>query len=269
MSQKVLFLDLDGTLLNDKKTISGNDSSILYNYVKDGNDVIITSGRSHMSLQVIEQELYLQKQDGYTIAFNGGVVYNRKTKEKLQEMLMDYEKSVDILKFLKKFTSNIICYADDKIYIENFTKEIMYYITNTKIAPFRVSSFLRKIKQPFHKIVVLGEEAELLIIKEKFYEQNIANDIDCFFSSHNLLEFNPSNYSKGTAVSFIMNLPEFKGKTSIVVGDSYNDIPMFKAADISIAVANSDQEVKDNADYVTQSTNNDGILNEIIEKYTK
>ena len=69
----------------------------------------------------------------------------------------------------------------------------------------------------------------------------------------------PENIDKGNAVIFLKNLLNFKGKV-IALGDSQNDLPLFRVADIKVAVSNALPEVKAVADIVLDKPNGEGVV---------
>ena len=76
MKQKTLFLDLDGTLLNDEKQITPGNRRALETALDAGHRVVITTGRPLVSAIKQSQSLGLTGKGCYLIAFNGGIVYD-------------------------------------------------------------------------------------------------------------------------------------------------------------------------------------------------
>ena len=263
----VIFADLDGTLLRDDKSIPQSNLDAIKQIINMGIEFVVCSGRSHMSLRNINYQLNLDNKIGYGIGFNGGSVFQRKPYSVLFEHKIDNKLAREILKFSTKFDVETMFYADSLLNVSKVTDQVIQYSKHSVIIPKRVRHIVRDCNSEVNKIILMGNNSILKNIQYKFNKTELSNIIDLCFSSHNLLEFNPININKGSGVKYIMSLDQFKGKKSIGIGDSYNDIPMFKECDLSIATANSDDEIKNNADYVTNNTNNDGILVEILEKY--
>lgn len=69
----------------------------------------------------------------------------------------------------------------------------------------------------------------------------------------------PKDVDKGRGVLFIKNLLNFKGKV-IAFGDSQNDIPLFRVADVKVAVSNALPEIKELADIVLDKPNGQGVI---------
>lgn len=291
MKYDIVFVDLDGTLLRDDKSIPQENIDSIRKLINSGVEFVLCSGRSHMSLKQIEKQLGISEDEGYGIAFNGGSVYKRnpniyntegrnyleresqssvsklKKHELLFEESFDQKRSDIILKFCKNYNAERMCYTENMLCVEKMTPTVIEYSRNSVLLPRRVHNLVISIKSNINKIIMIGDNEELKKAEKDFKNLDIYNDVDCFFSAKRLLEFNPKNINKGSAIKYILNIKEFKGKKSLAIGDSYNDIPMFEACDFSVACANSDDEVKKHASAVTEKTNNDGVLSEIIERF--
>lgn len=265
MKYDVLFADIDGTLLRDDKSMPQNNLDTIKILKENNIEFVLASGRSYMSLKNISSEYMLD--NNYGISFNGDTVYKSKPFEFIYSDKLSQDISLTILKFLKGVNAEVFFYANDMLWIENVTPWAIKYSRHSMLCPKRVYSLEKSCKFDLNKIIVFGDNKILSEIQEDFSHTNIHNAVNCCFSSENLLEFNTCNNDKGTALNHIMNLPQFKGKKSIAVGDSFNDIPMLKSADLSFAPSNSPQAIKDSADIVLKSSNNDGILTEILENY--
>ncbi len=267
MNYDVVFMDLDGTLLRDDKSIPDNNINALKKMNEMGIDIVIASGRSYMSLKNMNDELGIGNIKGYNIAFNGSSIFERCPYNLIYDKKIDSKTSLHIHTFLKSFNAEIFVYADNMLWVENITDTVIRYSRHSMILPKRTRNLRQACKLSANKIITIGDNKKLKEIQREFYNTKMCENINCCFSSNNLLEFNTVNDNKGTAVKYIMNLPEFKGKRSLAIGDSYNDIPMLEECDFSLVPSNSNAEVKNSAKAVLTTDNNDGILSEVLEKY--
>lgn len=79
-----------------------------------------------------------------------------------------------------------------------------------------------------------------------------------------LLEIAPAGNSKGSGVMHLCEVLGLNKDEICVFGDYINDLPMFRAAGMSVAVGNADDEVKKKATFVTSSNNEDGVANAVL-----
>ena len=87
------------------------------------------------------------------------------------------------------------------------------------------------------------------------------------FSMDTYLEYCPPGATKAAGVDFLCEYLKVPLKNTVAAGDERNDIPMLQEAHIGVAMKNAKDEVKACADYVTQHTNNESGIAEVIEKF--
>ena len=79
--EKVLVLDIDGTLTNSEKQITPSTKAGLQEIMKRGHKVILASGRPTPGMRRYEEELELDQYDGYLLSFNGAKIVSSKSGE--------------------------------------------------------------------------------------------------------------------------------------------------------------------------------------------
>ncbi|MBE7037241.1 MAG: Cof-type HAD-IIB family hydrolase, partial [Ruminococcaceae bacterium] len=79
MTEKVLVLDIDGTLTNSDKEITDNTRQAIIDVQKRGHIVMLASGRPTPGMRRYEKELELEKYGGYLLSFNGGRIIECRT----------------------------------------------------------------------------------------------------------------------------------------------------------------------------------------------
>jgi Cof subfamily protein (haloacid dehalogenase superfamily) len=116
---------------------------------------------------------------------------------------------------------------------------------------------LMKLTTPVAKLLAvarLGEEAILHDLRQVF-----DRSLSCVFSHGNLLEIMQTGVSKGKA---LLRLSESLGivtENVVAIGDSENDLSMFAAAGLTIAMGNGIEEIKATANWVTSTNNEAGV----------
>lgn len=263
-----LLLDLDFTLLNNNREISEKNRLAIKEAGKKGVKTVICTGRSYMSAQKFIDRLELNKKGNYAIAYNGGIIYEPYNNNILTEHKLKKEHCIEIIKELKKFDIGIIVYSTDTLVIEKRTKEIDDYCRISALEPMITLKFEDFIGNNISKILIKANNREVLEkIELHFKALDISKKITMFFSSSDLFEFNPLNIDKGSAVLDLSRLTGIPTSKFIACGDNHNDISMIKNAGLGIAVKNGINEIKAAADYVTQRTNDEDAIAEVIEKF--
>ena len=109
---KILFTDLDGTLLNSQKEISSVDLEAIARTAHKGNITVVTTGRSLSSaMPYIEKTASVQK-DCYAIVYNGGLIYNCKTQKPIFERTIPLPYVQYIFQQAEKFNIHCQTYQD-------------------------------------------------------------------------------------------------------------------------------------------------------------
>lgn len=98
MKYKLLVLDLDGTLTNQKKEVTEHTRRTLIEAQERGVKIVLASGRPTYGVAPLAEILELQKYEGYILSYNGGEIIDWKTGEMMYENVLD----PDILPYLYK-----------------------------------------------------------------------------------------------------------------------------------------------------------------------
>lgn len=278
MKNYVIFMDLDGTLLTDDKKICRENYLARKKLNELGATLVIATGRSPASVKSIEPKIGLLEFEGYYITFNGVTILDKKStgikkKNYNYKPIFNYittpKTGNKIMNFVKKYKDiEVGYYADSILHINRDSQRLKEYSKTVQLTAKIVES-VYNLRVDFNKIICVGDRDKLLKIQEDFTKVKDLLYTDAIFSSKNMLEFNPCFINKGSAAKKILSRPEFKYKDNyvIAIGDAENDIPMFEIADLAIAVKGSSEKVINAAHVVSEKTNNEGILDEVIEKY--
>ncbi|MCR5202973.1 MAG: ATP-dependent zinc metalloprotease FtsH [Lachnospiraceae bacterium] len=265
---EALILDVDGTLVGSDKKVHEKTKLAIVDAMKRGKKVAIASGRSIAGIRHTAAAIELDKFGGYVIAFNGTTVVNCKTGECIYNQVLPDEVIPKVYEAAKVLNVGIVIYNDAKkeMLVGNGINE--YITLDAKACDVTINepqNFLRSINFPVNKILLSGipeRMTEVLqIMKDKFGDKlNIFRSDPCY------VEILPKFVDKAVAIDKLAKFLELDKKKVICVGDSFNDISMIKYAGLGVAMGNAQQEVKDIADVVTASNDEDGIA-DVIEKY--
>lgn len=264
---KILFLDLDQTLLRDDKSVSEKNREAIHTALKKGNYIVLATGRPVDSGRRVVKELGLSQPGCYMIAYNGGLIYDCAADKVLVEHTMSIEDVEYLFQKAEEDGLYIQTYTQNYIITQKRTRETQYYIDHTGME-CKVGEVASLIDDEPHKVLLieLEDHEKLVRFKEK-NAQWAEQHSECFFSSPQYLEYCPKGVNKGSGVEYIRKLLNVKKENTIGVGDEENDIPLLQQAAIGIAVKNASDTVKEAADFVTEHDNNEDAIAEVIEKY--
>ncbi len=270
MSQKILFTDLDDTLLDNDKNVSDEDLNAINKMIKAGHRFVIATGRPVYSAKVVAKELDLYRDGIFLISSNGGVIFDCGREETIHALTVDDDIVDKMFRAASAEGLHIHTYTDTHVVSLRETEELKIYSEKIKM-PYRI---LKRIPEdlpgPAPKMIVMsikeGSRGILKDFRDK-YADLTAGRLDSVFSNDYLLEFLPVGTSKGRAATKLCNLLGIPLSDSVAAGDESNDISMIEAAGVGVVVKNGTDKAKSHADYVTKRTNNESAIAEIIEKF--
>lgn len=265
MAYKLLITDLDGTLLNDASTISERNKDAIGRAEAKGVRTVISSGRSYQSIRYFEKKLWPDLKGHYGIGFNGGMVYESDTQRILMEQRLANLTALEVIQALRRFDVDILVYIDYELIAEKLSEQIGAY-TDKSMLPVTFIEDFGRIEEDVSKVLLKGTLDNLTMVYEHMKDRD-GVDYNVFFSSDSLLEFCPIQAHKGYGLEYLCRYLGIDQKDVIAVGDQHNDISMIQAAGLGVAVQNALPEVKAAADIVTEATNDQNAIAEILEKY--
>lgn len=250
MSKKIIFFDVDGTLISYSKTphIPKKTIHTLKELQANGHQLIIATGRSYPFTKRLMGKLNIQTailNNGAQIISNDQIIYEKRIDQASSKMI--YDAIIDS-------SFPIIAFDDQRIYIRNISKESLDYILNeieegniVQIITDTVFDFLsiNLYEVPDHISKLLLE------IPDIEYAQN---------------EIKAAGISKGSALRYLSSTFGYLYDDMITVGDGIHDISMFHESAISIAVKNAPESVKDSASIVLSYDIEKGGLFEVFKE---
>lgn len=267
-NRKIIFLDLDGTLLNDRKEFTPGNRKAIKEALKAGHSVVIATGRPLFSALAQAEDLGLVGKGCYIISYNGGDIYDTEKKESLYRKTIPLSYVRYIFDAAREMGLHCQTYNDVEILTETDNPSLQYYMKLTKVRSRVVPDVITELgKDPVKLIVIDIDDHEKLVDFRNRTAKWCEGKLDRFFSSPIYLEHVAPGISKGQAIHFLCEHLGIPLANTIAAGDAENDISMIQEAGIGVAMANAEPAVKAAADYITKRTNNEDGVSEIIGKF--
>ncbi|SHM27318.1 hypothetical protein SAMN02746066_01344 [Anaerosporobacter mobilis DSM 15930] len=263
---KAIALDIDGTLTNTKKEVTPRTKKAVSRAMEADKVVIVASGRPTAGIRGISDTLKLEEKGGYILAFNGARIMNCKTREVIYQNMLPQDMIPVLYKEAVEHNVSIITYeGDDVICGCNHDKyvDIEAKINNIKVND--VDNFDQYVTFDVNKCLMTGDPEKLAIL-EKEMQQKYGDRLSIYRSEPFFLEFMPLNVDKANSLAHLLEHLGLKREELIAIGDGFNDLSMIKYAGLGVAMSNAQEIVKENADKVTKSNEEDGVAH-IIEEY--
>ena len=266
--------DMDETFLDSGHEVPETNIEAIRELRKLGCLFVPASGRAYgsvmESLHAIPPELL---EGSYLISYNGGCLNRIGDAEPLSYHTLPHEKAEALYAYGIKLgcVSMHVYEVSGKVWGWNLQpEEVDYLAGHMDIEPTDATSldFLKDV--PIAKMLYcIPDGTEELQRIEREMPEELKRGTSTTFSSGRYLEFNPEGVNKGQGLRNLAKLLHIDLAETIAVGDAANDASMVDAAGVGVCVANARDGLDRIADYRAASTNDDGVMKEILEKIVR
>lgn len=266
--KKVLFVDLDGTLLDDKKQVAGKNREMIEKAMEAGHQVILNTGRPTVSARIVAKQLNLDRPGCYIVTYNGGEIYDTYREETLFRKTIPKAYVRRIFDEAHKAGLHCQSYDHQGILAERDCAMLQRYMKRTNVQARILPDVTAVMKEDPVKMIVMDMDDHQKLVA---FQQELADwtrdKMDVVFSCPEYLEHIPAGVSKGTGLQKMCELLDIPVENTIAVGDEENDLPMLQAAGLGVVMKNASDSIKTWGDYVTEHDNNQAGVAEVIEKF--
>ena len=264
---KLVAIDLDGTLLNSKKEISERNKATLAQAKAAGVKIVLCTGRPLAAIEIYLEALNLRDNGDYSITFNGGLVQKNDTGEIIEKALMPLEAVHELYELATSLNVPLDILSDGLVMQLPASQEhISIYSQLNNLLMFETYELAQlTTDQIYNKAVVAIDETyldeQIQKIPSSFFER-----YEIIKTRSNLLEFMPKGITKAYGISLLARDLGIKQEEIMTIGDEENDLPMIEYAGLGVAMENAVAKVKDMADVITDTNDNDGVA-QAVEKF--
>ncbi len=266
--KKILFTDLDQTLLKRDKSVSAENRRAIQRMLDAGHHLVVATGRPVKSGLAVVRQLGLTLPGCYMIAFNGAMIYDCAADTVLDKRTLPLEYVEYLFEEAEANGLHIQTYSDEYLLAQKMTKELEFYRRETGM-PYKIlkNMFASLEKEPCKVLLASLNDTEKLKRFQRQHRSWEEGKCTSFFSCREYLEYCPTDTDKGRGVRFLTEFLNVRPQDTYAAGDERNDIAMLRAAGTGIAVRNAFEEVKMAADFITANDNEHDAVAEIIDKF--
>ena len=266
---KIIVLDLDGTLLTSDKKISPRNYAALEQAAEKGIHIVPSTGRFYDGMPAVVRELPFVR---YAITVNGAEIYDAREDRVLHRAEMTAGQADEVFAFLDTLPVVYDCYQDGWGWME----KSLYDRAGDFIEDPKVLSMVKDLRTPvegFRELIRsrnrgvqkiqmffkdMDKRAESLpLLRQRFPGLNVTSSIT------NNLELNSLDAHKGVALLKLCDILGVDPAQTMAFGDGLNDITMLQTAALGVAMDNAYPEVKEAANFVTDTNDHDGVAKAI------
>lgn len=256
---RILFSDIDGTLLNAERQLSSFTISEIKR-IKEQIPIVLISSRMPRAMRHLQKDLDILNQP--IICYNGGLILVN--DEIISSTFIPPEIISELAAFNHGNEFHISLYHNDDWYVPEIDYWAKREINNTKVQPTvkntdEVITDWKNTNKGAHKIMCMGDETPIGRAYE-FLEKNFSDSLHLYRSKSTYIEIAHKAISKQTAVKHLLQSHfDIPIANAIAFGDNYNDITMLQAVGTGVAVANAKPETLAIANAVTLAGKEDGV----------
>lgn len=266
---KLVCLDIDGTLLNNKHELPKENIDSIKRAVEKGVLVTLASGRMFNSARFFGKKIGI---NAPIITMNGAFVMDEANNKVVVNHPFKREEITELVKILKEFGIRPNIYNVDTMFVAENPER--YEIMNRQIPHderykiklidenYTYDDLLKEYGDGLYKCIIFPDMSDKTVIKRKVLEKLDLSIVESHVSNY---EFTSKLANKGEAVLELSEYYGFSKDEVMTVGDSENDLSMIQAVENSVAMGNALEIIKKNAKYITK-TNDEMGVSHIIEK---
>ncbi len=263
---ELVFSDIDGTLLNSKHEVSAEASQIIQDLVKQGTKIILASARPPGAMVSIADEVQLSSP---LVCFNGALItqHTEGSFVDLYSLTLERPDTIRLYQVVStKFPEiSFNIYSRDRWYVEREDEWIKQEAAITKMDPEPISmEYFLNEQFPVHKILCMGSPDDIQKLEDELAGSNISS-ISYYRSKDTYMEIVNNQVSKLGALLFLCEKYGVEVENTLAIGDNFNDMPMIIHAGKGIAMGNAPDEVKQAADFITDTNDENGFYNALAK----
>ncbi len=262
MKYKLMAVDIDGTLLNDKSELTENTKKTIKNAVERGLIFTIASGRPIQGIEGLNKQLNL---DVPFITYNGAIVVMGKSRQIMYQRELSPNDSNDIVNLAQKYKVTYMVWKDGQLCVPEFSEIVHKYMQISSVVPVKIDNLDNHLENGVTKILWY-DTAEKIVEYQNQIGKYLSENVNFYPSRPCFMEFVDAKASKAIAMEQIGNYYGINQSEMIAVGDGFNDLSMIEYAGLGVAMANAPAQVKERADYITLSNEEDGVAH-VINKF--
>ena len=288
---KLVFVDLDGTMLNQYGVVTPNTAQTIKQVIKQGADVIIASGRPMDSIKAIAKEI---ESENFFIAGNGALIYDIQKDKIIYEKYMSKKKVLEIIKICEENSISYNVYTDKTILATALKYNVLYYDKENLKKEDNKKTRIHIVKDMYEYVKHMKEERLIKItvcdeskavfrsIMRKLKQIKGIEILEVSHMSRKVIkqgteeipieyyytEISLANVDKWNAIEFLIKKLGIKAEEVIAIGDNFNDKKMIEKAGLGVAMGESRIDIKEAANEVTTSNEEEGVA-KILQKYYK
>jgi Cof subfamily protein (haloacid dehalogenase superfamily) len=260
---RLFAIDLDGTLVEPRQPVREAPLAAVKRAMAAGVKITIVTGRMILAAKPFADVLGL---DGPIVCYQGAVIADARTGRIERETPLKNDVAVRIYEAAKANGYHVQFYRDDKFYVEENNQYAQLYARTAGTEPVVVPSLPEAFAgQDSTKVNIVTDPARTPAALA-LMEATVGNDAYVTRSNPEFVEMLSPLVDKGKALREVAAHYGIAMDRVAAIGDSYNDLPLLRAAALRVAMGSAPAELKAEANAVVADVQHDGVA-EAIDRF--
>ena len=262
---RLLAVDVDGTLLTDACQISPATSRVVQHVIQRGVQVVLASARGPSALRGIMKELGMSS---LAVCYTGALtcrISSHPPLEVITEQRIPLPSAHGILRRALNEEISVGWFAGEAWFIPGWDAIVQRESEMVGVVPLLDPDLLQRGEAPHKLQCIVGEPARLPLLAA--LARTLPQDCVGQFSQATYLEITHQQVNKATALQALGQQLGITPSEMVAIGDMENDVAMLRLAALGIAMGNAPLHVQAEADWVTDTNNQDGVAAAIEKLY--
>lgn len=263
---RLVALDLDGTLLNPAKELTPRTRAAVRALADAGTVCVLASGRMYrdcMAPQVAALGL-----DSPVICYNGAVILNPVSGEILSEKPVSPARVEPLMEYAVEQDLTLNLYHGDRLYCRQETDWTRLYVARTGARPIYREDLFDWFRGKASTKCLLLDHPPRVEERLAIWRERCGHELYVTISDPEYLEFMNPTATKGWALRSLCEHLAIDVADTAAFGDARNDLPLIEAAGYGVAMANARPELREAADLIARSNEDDGVA-QVIEGWLR
>jgi len=258
---KLIVIDLDGTLLDNKKNISEENKRAIRAAIEKDVMVTIFTGRNYHSARKYLEELDLD----IPITFqNGAFIMDFKSKKIIREVYLNGNIARQVIENARSEDVFYILYKDflsekDMVIDKRYYGPYEFYLKQNERRIIFSDDVLKHLTSAVAEVALIGKEEDVIRAVNFIRKEDASVIKSTTLKDQTFYEIFGPNCSKAIALQILEDYFKVTKDEVMFIGDGYNDIEIMKIVGFPVAMENASEDVKRYAKFITKSNEENGV----------
>ena len=254
---RLIALDVDGTILNDQHELSDLTREAISQAQSHGAHVCLATGKLLTSVSGLVESLHLT---GWQITCNGAALMDAQSRVAIASWPLDSATFTAALSAVRAIAPDqaVAMYTTDTIYTDDTSGKLDCVLAAYHEPPLQHVASLEALDLPALKFLMQGDADRLATLHERL-SYALKGRATVLRTTADFVEIVAPGVSKGRALAALAEARGIAREDIVAIGDGENDIPLFEASGVRIAMANAMDALAARANAITASANESGV----------